>query len=253
MRFQNDCLYMATMQEEPPVWIGACNYLFLEQDVLKDAAFVLIDEGFISRGITDDIERYSVAFHDEDTQAQDVRFNLRNLIEVLADQKNSGGVEQGAVIKSFTGLAEGAGMLKPGQRVILTNELKDAEKTERDRLSKDLLPELKELMDAPGSKARRVMQSSIVEKIQHTQTFIRVLYELRHFVDRWSRDRGDGAPIQSGRVLIEKFGGDDDASKLLIWRGISRITKQFQVPIYYWMSNLKGRSSRPLSRRSKAR
>ena len=53
---------------------------------------------------------------------------------------------------------------------------------------------------------------------------------MRDFVDMVSYDKSDN-PIRSGRVLRELIQEGDDAISFLVWRGISRITDQFRVPI----------------------
>jgi hypothetical protein len=141
----------------------------------------------------------------------------------------SGGVDQGEIIAAFPGLIEG--MLRPGERVKLTVELREAEMAEREVLKAVLTPRLKEILDASKSKARRKMQLEAVRDIQNTQTMIKVFHELRQFVDMWSHDQREDAPIRSGRVLVEKIGNDDDEVKLLIWRGINEIVTQFNVPM----------------------
>ena len=231
-RFKDDCSYMKTMKLEPQMWIAATNYLFHEQRVLKGADFVIIDEGFSSRGIVEDVERNSVPLDALALQTKEPKRGSqqgwrRTLYDVATAQKGNGGVEQDAIIEAFTGLV--AGVLKPGERIRLTVELRDAEIAEREVLREVLQPRLKGILDAPKSRARQKMQSEVIRDIQFTQTMIRVFHELRQFVDMQSRDQREDAPIRSGRVLVEKIG--NDASKLLIWRGINKITKQFHVPV----------------------
>jgi Bifunctional DNA primase/polymerase, N-terminal/Primase C terminal 2 (PriCT-2) len=217
----SSCPYMLKMQAEPQVWIAASNYLFHEQKVLKGADCLIIDEGFHSRGIEEDVERHSVSFDANEAVHPPLPGHLHTLFEVLIAQKGSGGLEQGAVIEAFVGLVE------PGQNVMLTVELREAEMAERRRLGNELMPRLKKLREAPRSKAREVMQAAEVARIQGAQTLIKIFRELRRFVNMWSHDQREDAPIRSGRVLIEKI---EDGGKLLVWRGISRITKQFQIP-----------------------
>ena len=190
---------------------------------------LIIDEGFHTRGIIDDIERHAVPLDvltlrtgSLDRFAQQIF--RKALYDVLIKQQDDGGVEQGAIIEGF-------GELWKGRLVGYAQELKQAELAERRVLDKLLLPRLK-LSEAGGSKRglQRLMRSELVRDIRVTQTMIRVWRDLRGFVHMVSYDRSDD-PIRSGRVRVEtsKDNGGD-GNKFLVWRGIARITDQFQVP-----------------------
>jgi hypothetical protein len=225
------CPYTAAMKEKAPVWIACSNYLFFEQSVLKDADFLIIDETFAGRGMIEDVERFSIplnvlaeasteqkpdwrsmSLHDKMILSRNRdRRGLYN--HVLRYQKHRGGIEQESIDETFN-----------------PDELRHAEISERDVLKQVLQPRLQKLLESKATMSmrgvKRMMKTELVREIRHAQTMILIWHELRNFIHQVSYDQSD-APVQSGRVMIE--GKDED--RALVWCGISRITKQYDVPI----------------------
>ena len=167
------CPYTQQMEIELQVWIAASNYLFHDQKVLKGADCVIVDEGFHSRGIIDDLERHAIPL--DALALQSGRLDLvpqqllrRRLYDVLQRQEDDGGVEQGAIDEAFGDFWEGS-------IIGSAEELKRAEVVERKLLDSVLLPKLKRLLaSGTGRGLQRLMRSELVRDIRHTQTMIKV-------------------------------------------------------------------------------
>jgi putative DNA primase/helicase len=203
------------------VWILAIDTLFHTQRALGDeVAAVIIDEALWQKGIrgveaNEDFD-WSVAIdsisnqppppwtpqnvNNHQTLKQGEFLHLRHkLASALRAQAANGGVER----QHFDALY-----------------LDGTKCTRALTLEWERLPELPLEPDMPDYKLQALMNDhDLIDRIQHSRRVIRIWEALREFLNR--------ADIEiSGRLTLKQ----DNGQRVVAWRGINPITKQFTAP-----------------------
>jgi Bifunctional DNA primase/polymerase, N-terminal/Primase C terminal 2 (PriCT-2) len=227
-QFFDLCRYQSQSRnsEGVQVWIVATDMLFHAQKALgENISAVFIDEGFWQKGIrgveaNDDV---SVAVDSISNEPPDINgYNLpdrdalrHRLASALRAQPNDGGVERkhlDAVYLDGTSCSHALG-LEWGSH----ND------------------DMKKLGLHPGMSERERQladsQHDLIDRIQHTRRVIQIWEETRAFLNN--------ADIEvSGRLTLTQ----DNGQRIVKWRGISPISKQFTVPTLMFDATLPPRS-----------
>jgi putative DNA primase/helicase len=208
--FYNQCGYQ--QQKRGPkarVWIVASDMLFHNLPLLKDTAAVIIDEAFWQKGLDGFDGQYTIPINslcEPDVNLPEDESKLRTarnkLAKALADQEDDGGV-RGSTLYMFT-----------------RKELFEIRHREWDMLPKSpLLPGMDE------KEIRRIAHSTkpTLNKMRHSRKVIKIWDGVMELVGNYDLE-------VSGRLTLKR----DTASnfRMIAWRGIKEITKQFKVPVF---------------------
>jgi len=195
-QFFDQCSYQRQLKGRPQVWIIASDLIFHSQAALGKPDALIIDESFWQqslRGIDhDEKEQWTIPFASHVNGPK----GRRGLGDQLALQPDDGGVQR----RYTAGMTSGA----------LT------------RLIREEWAHMPKLDMHPGMSAaelKRVATGKTMERILHARRCIRHLEELRRMVS-------DPNIETSGRLLLDHANGQ----RVIRWRGVAEISKQFQVP-----------------------
>ena len=243
-RFFDECGYQRQMRgERPDVWIVAGDMLFHTQDVFGEPAAVIIDEAIWRKGIRgiegqewvvaiDSLRRpKSKSYNDIDMRNYDRNrlgkalqeygvkrrplepkscndFGMRNydrnrLGKALQEQQN-GGVERRPLADVFL---IGKPPVVRGLSAIIRREWKCCPKI-------DLRPGMSD-----AEIKRLAKDSDLIDDIQHSRRIIKIWEAVREMV------RDPDIEV-SGRLTIKQRNGQ----RVIEWKGVEQISKQFQVP-----------------------
>jgi putative DNA primase/helicase len=214
--FDDPCGYQGQMQGDPPdVWITAHNMLFHTQKVFGEPAAVIVDEAMWQKGIRG-IEREEneiewavpidslikepfnpkVHGYDDDYEERDYWRSL--LGYALKKQEKNSGVERKYLEAGFRGNAC----------------------TQAIRLEWKLMPKFEQHPGMTDAEIRKLASDSdTIDAIQHARRIIRIWETIRELIE-------DPDITVSGRLTLKQRGGQ----RIVEWKGVAAISKQFQVP-----------------------
>jgi putative DNA primase/helicase len=218
-RFFGECGYQRQMSaERVDVWIVAGDMLFHTQDAFGEPAAVIIDEAIWKKGIRgiEQDQEWAVAIDSligpEPKLYDDI--GLRNadrngLGEALLKQVN-GGVEREHLAEIFLPPNE-----PPVDGVLNTDSITQIIRREWKCLPKiELRPGMSD-----AEIAKLAGDSDLIDAIQHSRRVIKIFEAVREMLC-------DPDIKVSGRLTIKQRNGQ----RVIEWRGVAQISKQFQVP-----------------------
>ena len=192
--------------EKVDVWIVASDMLFKAQKVLGDPAAVIIDEAIWRKGLRGIEQKKEDAIAIDSLRCEreidfakeiDQRDAYRDkLARALMQQVGNGGVEREHLAKVFC--------VQECDEII--------------RREWKLLPKLK-LQPGMSKGAIEKLDPDLIDEIVHTRRVIRVWGVVRELV-------GSPEIEVSGRLTLKQSNGQ----RVVTWRGVAQINKQFQVP-----------------------
>jgi hypothetical protein len=211
-RFFDECGYQRQMRgERADVWIVAGDMLFHTQDVFGEPSAVIIDEAIWKKGIRgiegqewvvaiDSLLGPEPEFYDD----VGLRNSDRNALGESLRKQQNGGVRRQPLAEIFlTGEP-------PVDRVvsaIVRREWKCCPKI-------DLRPGMSD-----AEIKRLAKESDLIDDIQHSRRIIKIWEAVREML------RDPDIEV-SGRLTIKQRNGQ----RVVEWRGVEQISKQFQVP-----------------------
>ena len=210
-RFFDECGYQRQMRgERADVWIVAGDMLFHTQEVFGEPTAVIIDEAIWKKGIRGIEGQEWVAIDSlrgpkpKSYDDIDMRNFDRNRLGKALQKQQNGGVNRRPLANVFlVGKPPDARVLS----AIIRREWKCCPKI-------DLRPGMS---DTEIKTLAR--ESDLIDAIQHSRRIIKVCEELRAML------RDPDIEV-SGRLTIKQRNGQ----RVVEWRGVEQISKQFQVP-----------------------
>jgi hypothetical protein len=211
-RFFDECGYQRQMPNEPvDVWIVAADMLFHTQDVFGEPAAVIIDEAIWRKGIRGiEGQEWVVAIDSllgpEPELYDDIgmRNSDRNTLGKALQKQENGGVKRQPLAEIFlTGEPPDARVVS----TIIRREWKCCPRI-------DLQPGMSDAEIKGLAK-----ESDLIDDIQHSRRIIKIWEAVREMV------RDPDIEV-SGRLTIRQRNGQ----RVVEWRGVEQISKQFQVP-----------------------
>ena len=211
-RFFDECGYQRQMPDEPvDVWIVAADMLFHTQDVFGEPAAVIIDEAIWRKGIRGiEGQEWVVAIDSllgpEPELYDDIgmRNSDRNTLGKALQKQENGGVKRQPLAEIFlTGEPPDARVVS----TIIRREWKCCPRI-------DLQPGMSDAEIKGLAK-----ESDLIDDIQHSRRIIKIWEAVREMV------RDPDIEV-SGRLTIRQRNGQ----RVVEWRGVEQISKQFQVP-----------------------
>jgi Bifunctional DNA primase/polymerase, N-terminal len=209
-RFYDQCGYQGqkpAKDEKVDVWIVASDMLFKAQKVLGEPAAVIIDEAIWRKGLRGIEQKKEDAIAIDSLRSErqldfmkdvDQRDTARDTLSRALMRGNGGGVERKHLVSAFS--------VKDCDEII-RREWKLLPKIKLQRgMSKDAIEKL-------------ASNSDLVDEIVHTRRVIRVWGAVRELV-------GNPEIEVSGRLTLKQSSGQ----RVVTWRGVAPINKQFQVP-----------------------
>jgi putative DNA primase/helicase len=207
-RFFDSCGYQRQQfdGEAVQVWIVAADMLFHSQKVFGKPAAAIIDEGFWQKGIRGveheactvplDSLRWSESKSGDSDPERDV---LRDVLYRALSQQDNG----------------------PVDRRKLDAMLLDVECTDAIRLEWKAITKLKRKLEPRMSEAaiKALYTADVIDAIQHGRRVIRIFGAARELLQSPRIE-------QSGRLRLKPKNGQ----RVVEWRGVAPISKQFTVP-----------------------
>jgi Bifunctional DNA primase/polymerase, N-terminal/Primase C terminal 2 (PriCT-2) len=207
--FDRPCSYIGQFPEDsgPDVWIIAADMLFHSQKVLGEPVALIVDESFWRkgiRGIGDEEFEWVVPIasllhpqYNNTVSTADPDFYRNQLGMALRAQPHDGDVE----CSNLTQL----GILTCNEAI---------------KLEWQCLPRIDLEPGLPPSKLKQIASSDVVDTIQHGRRVIRIWEAVRDII------RSAQTAEISGRLTLRRSNGQ----RVVEWRGLADIGKQFRVP-----------------------
>jgi hypothetical protein len=211
-RYFDECGYQRQMPDAPvDVWIVAGDMLFHTQDVFGKPAAVIIDEAIWRKGIRgiegqewvvaiDSLLGPEPEFYDD----VGLRNSDRNALGEALQKQQNGGVRRQPLAEIFL---TGEPSVDRVVSAIIRREWKCCPKI-------DLRPGMSDAEIKSLAK-----DSNLIDDIQHSRRIIKVLEAVREML------RDPDIEV-SGRLTIKQRNGQ----RVIEWKGVEQISKQFQVP-----------------------
>jgi Bifunctional DNA primase/polymerase, N-terminal/Primase C terminal 2 (PriCT-2) len=195
-RFISQCGYQRQMLPRPQVWIIAADMIFHHQAAFGKLQALIIDESFWQKSLRgiEHIEEWSVPLASMMAGSQ----SRRDLAVKLSMQSDDGGLQRQIV-----------------------DQMDAADLSRFIRLEWAAMPKIRLYPGMPQDEFDRLQKDSRnVDKIALARRVIRIVEELRHIVVH--------PDIQvSWRLLLDH---DSNELRIIRWRGVDTITKQFRIP-----------------------
>jgi hypothetical protein len=198
-RFYDACGYQRQLQEEPQIWIVASDIIFHTQAALKKPKpkALIIDESVWQKSLrgVELADQWTVPFASLANGSQ----RRRDLADELQMQADDGGLQR----KYIEGMDPAA-----------LSRMISAEWAEIKRLKFNLYPGM------PDHEFTQLQKNTkAIDKIAHARRVIQILEELREMLNH-------PEIAVSGRLLLDQCNGQ----RVIRWRGVAHISKQFKVP-----------------------